>query len=405
MATLQSPGLASSKLTTSAHVILQQVAKLRQAQQLVTQPTRDRNRISHPSPEVQQTMGVAEACLTELERLVCNLVPSVEVDSFDENRRRLTEKVFGIPELLEHICLSGLSVRDLLQMQQVNKTCLSSILSSPKLLRFMALIAEPSASYSSAFAIDNVKCSGFRSFRTSLVEHADSSVSTINDRERRAFVELKATLCSPSEALPTLGPRPRTMLLYQPPIYEMTATADCCRARSTIRSATGITVGDLYEAVVAFKASHRLCPFAAIYKHDEAGNVKVGVRFSGEVPLCESEKTLLRSRRLKDACPLEYVARSPDSDFTDSSDDSEDYGDGDSRVSEPRARKRMRHYARAKLAAHNIRQAIPTFAEYLDAKKSKPKRSGGQERKVKDTAESDPAAGHATSPKTRQPGA
>ncbi|KAK5125996.1 hypothetical protein LTR85_011351 [Meristemomyces frigidus] len=323
------------------------------------------------SPDLtKRAISAAEDYLVELERLACNLGPTIGLEAFDERRGRLAEEVFGIPELLEHICLSGLSVFDLLHAQQVSKAFLAGILTSPKLLRRMGLRADVGASYSSAFAKGETRSNGFQSFRAELVDHSEPRYLISGTREPRLSVRLTAYFWSEAKTktLPKLGSRPRDMLVCQPPVDEVTARIDCCNKTSTVRSAAGIRVGDLYDAALSLSETHRLCPLVHFNRHDEEGNFNAAVRFSGEIPLSKKDKAMLRK--------MSEAADSGDSsdELPDPMFDGVDKG---KRVAARKPQEDLREYVHAKYAAYQDRQTIPTLAQYLDKKYNKPKTQPG----------------------------
>jgi len=91
--------------------------------------------------------------IIELERIVCNLKPAEEtIKQFQEKRRKAAEKLFGVPELLKRILLSGITIRELLGVIQVNKTFYTAISGSLKLLRYMGLVADSSLPYRSGLS-------------------------------------------------------------------------------------------------------------------------------------------------------------------------------------------------------------------------------------------------------------
>jgi len=91
--------------------------------------------------------------------------------------------------------------------------------------------------------------------------------------------------------MPTSGPRARSMLICQPPIYEITASLNCCDEASTFESPTGITIGDLYEATSELVSEHCVCPWARESLHHDEALVKVQVDFQASIETISEDLT------------------------------------------------------------------------------------------------------------------
>lgn len=208
-------------------------------------------------------------------------------NSSEDQRRRnyqATAKVFGTPELLEQILMSGLTTRDLLSTMQISRVFRDRVLGSNQLLRFMGLLPGQSGSTYSGFTRSGA-FNEFYSFRTSLNSSLHYGTTKIV-----AFFERSITL-------PALGSRCRSMRICHPPILEMTMQSDCCTQEWLLKCPNGVTVGCIYDETQRIQQTHRLCPFALPGNHNADGTVKVYVRFSGTIEWPKDDYVAERNRR------------------------------------------------------------------------------------------------------------
>lgn len=193
------------------------------------------------------------------------------------------QEVLDLPELLELI-LQYLTIPDILHFQQVNRSARANVDGSPRMLSVLSLRADlPDGHLRLPFAGPMFPT------RTSFVCQA------VNwPRKTPNSVEVSASFTDilwQGRPLPRIGSRYRSMFVAQPPIKEMSAMLPCCAYKPksgipfTIRSETGLTIGDLHDAAMSLREAHRMCPFASVQGHDEEGFVKVHVDFTATIPL------------------------------------------------------------------------------------------------------------------------
>ncbi|KAK4540811.1 hypothetical protein LTR36_008888 [Oleoguttula mirabilis] len=228
------------------------------------------------------------------------------------------QEVFSSPELLEMILLQ-LPPRHVLAAQSINKTFEALIATSPQLQQYLGLRADPTADFATPFR--HTYEGGWpyfacRSGRDTL--SIDYPFATSHQEPDLDGFEIHASFSSriySNAILPRLGERCLSMLICQPPIYEMQASVSCCdRSRfrglpaavvlsaanipgpEPVRAAAGITVGHLLEATKRLMAEHRTCPHAAPWDHDEQGNVNVAPTFKGVLQLRDRDLSLRAQR-------------------------------------------------------------------------------------------------------------
>lgn len=230
----------------------------------------------------------------------------------------LADKVFGMPELLEHI-LTYTSVPDLLRLYRVGKVFYNTIEGSTLLQRRLGLQASPSCHLDLP------------------AEHLVSHVEGMDMNEifycGRMFddnvepepnvMPIKISVCTyscrhkPGEQiqLRPLGARCKKMLITQPPIKEMRVYMQCCtptyrpyRDRQTdppmeiLTCETGITTELVWELVARVQKEHRLCPHADSYDHDSEGFVQVRMTIEGSVVLKDDDPALVaKEKRRKES--------------------------------------------------------------------------------------------------------
>ncbi|KAK4540465.1 hypothetical protein LTR36_009211 [Oleoguttula mirabilis] len=295
--------MTADRSMPSSHAILEQLAKLQKAHEQIANECRAAGAVKrverrHRSSDKFRALRTAEGCVREIERLTYHATPSAELENVEQTHKRFMDRLFGTTELLEQILL-GVSVEDLLSAQQVDKTFFSAITGSQKLLRRLGLAPDDDASFYSAFDAGKDGSEGFPGFYTRLSQTKTSSTP-----------QLKAVFSSKDFTLPEAGSRIRSMLICQPRVFEISAWADCnhrCQdAPVTIRSASGITFGDLLDAAARLKEEHRLCPFTPHFDMDANGYAKVTVKLVTDLALKPGDETLWHYQQQKQSEADEY---------------------------------------------------------------------------------------------------
>lgn len=211
-------------------------------------------------------------------------------------------KVFGTNELLEMILLQ-LHPRQVLVAQRVNKSFEALILSSPKVLFHLGLRADPTSAFVTPFdSFDD----GWSMIRVHVNTHQFYPPMALRQLELSPYeYEVSASIyhLSTPPNLPQLGDRCRSILICQPPIFQMEASVTCCNRDlhnwipatavtatgldypEPVRSTTGTTIGDLLDATKQLWARHRTCAHAQHLDHDREGFVMVQPRFHGPLRL------------------------------------------------------------------------------------------------------------------------
>lgn len=202
--------------------------------------------------------------------------------------RAAGQKVFDVPELLESILIHVPPI-ELIRAAMISKGTADLLKLSPKLVKRISSMTRPD--YSSYFRIPLLGTppsnyvSGIEFYSEQTVRMAARTKVTI-------------TLVRRESPLPSIGQLGRSVLIVQPPALQATILPECCvnyrpkpRASSTgcyaepklqenISSSSGLTIGDVLDALIEVRRQHRLCPFAAKAMHDNAGFVKTGVSFT-----------------------------------------------------------------------------------------------------------------------------
>lgn len=270
--------MASSDLTSSTRAILRQLANLRQAN------AKQRRTHYCISDANAQFHGSVANHIAEIKRIVCNIKPANEVARFEDNRKRVADKLFAIHELLEKVLFTGgLSVRDLLSAMEVNKTFKTAILGSPKLRRYMSLAPDQALPYRTIFKRTSKDVNHFSHLCVSFGSSLDYNLLDPDGNETTMLI---ASFSTKDGALPRIGSRCRAMLVCRPPVYQIESRTSCCNITGQkVSSSTGITVGDLYDAASRLVEEHRLCSLAEWTSHDRHGNVKVRIDFDTAIPV------------------------------------------------------------------------------------------------------------------------
>lgn len=221
------------------------------------------------------------------------------------------QQVFDTPELLEHILLD-LPVRLLISAPLVNRTFASTCYNSQYIQRRLGLRPDPNASLTTTF----YSPLEFWTFHCTINAGRSQGDSSISTKGTKYYISARfGSYARNDQWLPKLGTRVRTMLICQPPVNKIKAYLNCCcppkerswmgsattRARrttpETLRSQSGITVGDLYDAAERLAKEHALCPFAEGFQINEDGIVDVCVTFEAVVYLPETDPLVIEKRK------------------------------------------------------------------------------------------------------------
>jgi hypothetical protein len=193
--------------------------------------------------------------------------------------------VLATTELLEMI-LSNLPNGDLLKAYSVSRGFYSTIEGSLKLQRKLGLLADPETSniYIPAEIVWSYDGWGLD------IDVTDSAPDNVELQVYTA--KLKA-----------LGKRCRSMLICQPPIHQISAYASCClpytspkpvEVLNTTKGSSGITLGDLYDAMIRLQYEHRLCPDARYpSNYDKDGFVHTQVGFKAQLPTNDNDPLMI----------------------------------------------------------------------------------------------------------------
>ena len=274
-----------------------------------------RKLISAPTPSTSQLANLVNSLQQDANGITSFLAKTagiaVKAVAPTEASTAKAQKVFHTPELLEMILLE-LQPQHVLVAQQVTKTFDSLISTSPKLQHHLGLRPNPESSFAAPRCIN-----GWGHFTCSPKDCASSIFSWSRSQQQSERGPNDLEICASfSTKLPRLGDRCRSMLICQPPVYEMEVKTTCCNrysfgvfslapqnalateldAPKPLRSKTGITIGDLLDATEEVCKKHRTCPHAQTYDHDDKGFVVVSPAFKGTVRLKDDDPTLRAQR-------------------------------------------------------------------------------------------------------------
>jgi hypothetical protein len=211
-----------------------------------------------------------------------------------ERSVELAAEVFNIPEILEAIlCL--LPTSTLLGTFAVNKSFRSGIYGSSKLMCKLGLKGDKSAWIS--FPADFIKNWNFHKLPVPTVPGVTQSLGPSN------LVSFSRSVLKP---LRHLGAQCSSMLICQPPVstVKISDTGCCSRLNRGLigpftppppifaaptpievvnakEGSSGVTIGDVNDAVERLMQQHRTCPHAYVTMHEDDGFVSVifDVRF------------------------------------------------------------------------------------------------------------------------------
>ena len=175
----------------------------------------------------------------------------------------IAEQVLSVPELFERIMIQA-ELQDVLNICQVSRNFQAMVKGSPRLQIRLHYKADPSAKMQpNTFAID-----------LPFIGRADLNMMVMKGfRGRPAYLHSSFWLRDRGTKLPTMGESWRRMLISQPPTHEIKFNLHCTvphgllRPETTISSPTGITLGELREALATFISAHTPC--AGCKQHNE----------------------------------------------------------------------------------------------------------------------------------------
>ncbi|KAK3661702.1 hypothetical protein LTR56_000191 [Elasticomyces elasticus] len=346
----------------------------------------------HPGSTADNGAALLATCQVNLNVVTKYLTSALEFDPLatlpSEHSGRLAEKVFGIPELAEMILLQ-LSTADLIQAMQTCKTLAEAINSpqaSPKILTRLGLRPHPNSRWFSIFTarISDMEARTLKGYpqhveKAQLVRRffCDSlttktawnrAIGSGNITVRAKFTEGRDWRQMP---LPVVGSRFRSMLICQPPIKEMSVLASCCRrlyttetaeAAPKISNATGLTVGDFYNATVDHAQRHMGCVHAYSNHHDEeTGKVDATITFEGLLQLQPGDPQLPQQNN---PGLYEGLYEDEDKDDLDRADEPNEHPH--CYTESCKLQRRLARYIRYKREAYNSGERIVTMPEYLD---------------------------------------
>lgn len=290
---------------------------------------------------------------------------------------QLANKVFAMPELLEHI-LSFTSVPDLLRLYRVNHVFYNTIEGSTTLQRRLGMQPNPSAHLEQPAEHLVYHPEGMDMTETYYC--SPSLPSDQNTQLEPNAVPIKINVCTwgalgrgstEKLELRPLGERCRKLLITQPPIKEMGVYMQCCtpsyrpyRDRQpdppieVLKSETGITVHQIWEAVAKAQKEHRLCPNADVYDHDSEGFVQLRMSIEGYLTLKDDDPALVsRQKRRKEFDAEDDEVRSKEAKFRPYI--------AAKQAGECAQRRDLREGGRlTRIPARNNGEPIPTFAEF-----------------------------------------
>ena len=208
-------------------------------------------------------------------------------------------RIFDLSKLVEYM-LGFVSILDLFTMRQVNKLLRDTIDRSEELQNKMHFVPDRGSIFTTHFGrgskcslLSGLICEVVSTWNTALLGAEEASGTF------QVAMEVRFNASLSRVSVPNRGYTYRAMHICQPPATEMDVFPDCCskyncsstysiydsdplnaflglgrlHSASKITSATGITIGDLYDAIEKVRAEHKLCPRAyEISNHDDNGN-------------------------------------------------------------------------------------------------------------------------------------
>lgn len=274
------------------------------------------------SGEVVEVITLAQQDLTNLEQSHNNLLADLPTSlRRSPYAARLAQRVFDIPEILEHI-LHFLTLYDAFRAQQVNKQFFTSIQRSTKIQRGLGFQADPGPFLRLP---PDLRLIGL-SFQLSLppLPPTEAEKNTIMV-DIDVVGPFSAHALHPTK-LPRLGAKARSILICQPPVTHIDAFTSCCchspwfarhQGEAIIPIASmdvksGITIGNLLDMDARLQTEHRLCPTAALRLHDSNGYVNQSISLQATFPAHEKDPelaSLLSQRHERDTLVRERQER------------------------------------------------------------------------------------------------
>nr|POF26348.1 hypothetical protein CFP56_22497 [Quercus suber] len=287
----------------------------------------------------------------QIQDLAYNLQDIVEPTARpSEASAAVARQVFAIPELMEHV-LSYLEPADLLVAQRMNRSANMAVRSSLRLQRQLHLRSDRSIYFSTAFHKDN-----FPGLSVDVRKTPANGIDWTWDQQTASEDTSRARLTirfDGNTALPHAGKRCRSMLVCQPALESLHVQPTCCFADYIVAPAprlisfgSGVTVGDLFDAVEQARKEHRNCALAEGPMHRTDGTVKVDVR------VCES----------LELSPLDPIMASTRNSSQARANRSSHRRSYSRQIQEQE--KLLNDFAAAKRDALALGLAVPTLAEY-----------------------------------------
>lgn len=250
-------------------------------------------------------------------RILAFKPPEIYIPPSHRHRLQLTRhrqpvhEVLKVTELTERILLN-LDVKDLLHCQQVNQNMFGVIDGSSALQQKMLLLPAPSSLFTTFDTNETLSYNSQQSHGPMQEPYKLSKLRLDSLSEDAATKRATWHLGFFSNAFfseETLGERVRSMLICQPPVYEMKVRMFCCTsARRTanganipivpptiLKSQTGITVGQICEVTKTIRAEHRMCPFALAHMCDDEGYITVWPLVEATIQLEPDDPVVIQS--------------------------------------------------------------------------------------------------------------
>ena len=268
------------------------------------------NTISSEPRESQDLLRTARHGVQETQSFLARtLKQDVLATAPSESSPVKAKQVFDIPELAEMVLLN-LPAQDVFNATRAYRELASSATSSAKVQTMLGLRGDKNSfwrchfggrygKHASGSYLNGISCElAERSYWDPGPQEEVQIIGTIyTSRMRGKTVGSK----------PSIGSRVRSMLLCQPPVYEIKAKPSCCGSKMhpiVIESTTGVTVGDLMDAEEKLTREHRLCSFAPSSLHNRrTGEVETAMEIRGTLTL-RSDDPVVETRRWCEMQPV-----------------------------------------------------------------------------------------------------
>lgn len=358
-----------------------------------------------------------------------NLLASVEGGTFKINSLRdaLNANTATLYELKESLNSSlrtwPLSYRS---ATQVTKKTQELLLDSPKLSQKLGFQLDGKGFLSTAFEAHNSEGeSVFANFEVAYetIQHPPNQKYYTNGVPKDMHCVSIMASFSQFKLLPNIGSRCRSMLISQPPVRVMQVTVSCCEqqrqngmpgqaprrwaakcnapntvttyfddeeddylddesvsqndvtASFEIKTRTGITVGDVYDAACKLREAHLLCPNATAQIHDEQGRVCPDIRFYSDVAAKSDDPYLVHQAMTKAQTDLDRVNETASKQAFDvylRAKRTGEYvvrsvmGQGLTKIQRGRTAGKFRHTRRSKPTRPDLRRRARSRKQHLD---------------------------------------